>query len=160
MSTWSSPRSPSSAPWPGSAAAGRLPGRGWLCPGVWGGAFGSVSPVPRGAWPGAGRGAVTASGMLLTPGAMASLPQPPVTSSHPAVILPAVIVMGLGFGMIFAVTINTATAGVRSQDAGVASALVNTMQQVGGSIGLAALSPVAPTPTASYPAAPPPRPQP
>src|SRR6266568_5487258 len=32
MSTWSSPRSPSPAPWPGSAPAGRPPGRGWTGP--------------------------------------------------------------------------------------------------------------------------------
>jgi Major Facilitator Superfamily len=94
-----------------------------------------------------------ASGMLLGAGAMAYLTQLTVTSSYAAVILPAVIVMGLGFGIIFAVTINTATAGVRRQDAGVASALVNTMQQVGGSIGLSALSTAALTATASYLAA-------
>ncbi len=91
-----------------------------------------------------------ASGMLLSVGAMAYLTQLTVTSAYAAVILPAVIIMGLGFGIIFAVTINTATAGIRPQDAGVASALVNTMQQVGGSIGLSALSTVALTATASY----------
>ena len=58
--------------------------------------------------------------------------------------------MGLGFGMIFAPAINTATAGVARQDSGVASALVNTMQQVGGSIGTSALSTIALTATASY----------
>ena len=95
-----------------------------------------------------------ASGMYcLGTGAMAYLTQLTATSSYAAVILPAVIVLGLGFGIIFAVTINTATAGVRPQDAGVASALVNTMQQVGGSIGLSALSTVALTATASYLAA-------
>jgi hypothetical protein len=52
--------------------------------------------------------------------------------------------------MIFAPAINTATAGVARRDSGVASALVNTMQQVGGSIGTAALSTVALTATASY----------
>jgi hypothetical protein len=52
--------------------------------------------------------------------------------------------------MIFAPAINTATAGVPRQDSGVASALVNTMQQVGGSIGTAALSTIALTATASY----------
>jgi hypothetical protein len=45
--------------------------------------------------------------------------------------------------MIFAPVINTATAGGQRQDSGVASALVNTMQQVGGSIGTAALSTIA-----------------
>jgi MFS family permease len=63
------------------------------------------------------------------------------------------LVMGLGFGMIFAPAINTATAGVRREDSGVASALVNTMQQVGGSIGTSALSTIALTATASYLAA-------
>lgn len=61
--------------------------------------------------------------------------------------------MGLGFGMIFSPAINTATAGVARRDSGVASALVNTMQQVGGSIGTAALSTVALTTTATYLAA-------
>jgi len=65
-------------------------------------------------------------------------------------VLPAMLVLGLGFGMIFAPAINTATAGVRREDSGVASALVNTMQQVGGSIGTSALSTVALTATASY----------
>jgi hypothetical protein len=58
--------------------------------------------------------------------------------------------LGLGFGMIFAPAINTATFGVARQDSGVASALVNTMQQVGGSIGTSALSTIALTATASY----------
>jgi len=108
----------------------------------------SIVALPR-----VGPRALIASGMLLSTGAMAYLTQLTVTSSYAAVVLPAVIVMGLGFGVIFAVTINTATAGVRRQDAGVASALVNTMQQVGGSIGLSALSTVALTATASYLAA-------
>jgi hypothetical protein len=89
-------------------------------------------------------------GLLLGTGSMAYLTQLTATSSYDAIILPSSIVMGLGFGIIFAVTINTATAGVRREDAGVASALVNTMQQVGGSIGLSALSTVALTATASY----------
>jgi EmrB/QacA subfamily drug resistance transporter len=105
------------------------------------------------ALPRVGPRALIASGMLLSTGAMVYLTQLAVASSYAAVILPATIVMGLGFGIIFAVTINTATAGVRRQDAGVASALVNTMQQVGGSIGLSALSTVALTATASYLAA-------
>jgi predicted MFS family arabinose efflux permease len=108
----------------------------------------SIVALPR-----FGPRALIASGMLLGTGAMAYLTQLTVTSSYAADVLPAVIVIGLGFGVIFAVTINTATAGVRREDAGVASALVNTMQQVGGSIGLSALSTVALTATASYLAA-------
>ena len=48
--------------------------------------------------------------------------------------------MGLGMGNIFAPAIASATYGVDPRDAGVASAMVNTMQQVGGSIGTALLS--------------------
>ena len=91
-----------------------------------------------------------ASGMLLGAAAMAYLTQITVTSSYASSVLPAMVVLGLGFGMIFAPAINTATAGVRREDSGVASALVNTMQQVGGSIGTSALSTIALTATASY----------
>ena len=91
--------------------------------------------------------------MLLGGGAMAYLTQLTVTSSYAVSIAPALVVMGLGFGMIFSPAINTATAGVARRDSGVASALVNTMQQVGGSIGTAALSTVALTTTATYLAA-------
>jgi len=90
------------------------------------------------------------SGMLLGAAAMAYLTRLTVTSSYLADVLPALLVMGLGFGMIFAPAINTATAGVRREDSGVAAALVNTMQQVGGSIGTSALSTIALTATASY----------
>jgi hypothetical protein len=76
-----------------------------------------------------------------------------VTTSYARSVLPALLAMGLGFGMIFSPAINTATTGVARQDSGVASALVNTMQQVGGSIGTAALSTVALTATATYLAA-------
>ena len=65
-------------------------------------------------------------------------------------MLPALVIMGLGFGMIFAPAINTATAGVPRQDSGVASALVNTMQQVGGSVGISVLSTITASATTSY----------
>jgi EmrB/QacA subfamily drug resistance transporter len=90
------------------------------------------------------------TGMLLGGGAMAYLTQLTVTSSYVGSILPSLLALGLGFGMIFAPAINTATSGVARQDSGVASALVNTMQQVGGSIGTAALSTLALTATTTY----------
>jgi EmrB/QacA subfamily drug resistance transporter len=91
-----------------------------------------------------------ATGMLLGCGAMTYLTQLTVTSSYVGGVLAPLIIMGLGFGMIFSPAINTATAGVQRQDSGVASALVNTMQQVGGSIGTSALSTIALTATTSY----------
>ncbi len=93
------------------------------------------------------------TGMLLGTCAMTYLTQLTVASSYLGGVLPALLILGLGFGMIFAPAINTATAGVPRQDSGVASALVNTMQQVGGSIGTAALSTIALTATTSYLAA-------
>ena len=90
------------------------------------------------------------TGMLLGLGGMIYLTQLTVTSSYAGGVLPALLILGLGFGMIFAPAINTATAGVPRRDSGVASALVNTMQQVGGSIGTAALSTIALTATTSY----------
>jgi predicted MFS family arabinose efflux permease len=95
------------------------------------------------------RGLIT-TGMVFGGGAMLYLTQLTVTSSYVGAVLPALILAGLGFGMIISPAINTATAGVARQDSGVASALVNTMQQVGGSIGTAALSTVALSTAASY----------
>jgi len=108
----------------------------------------SIVTLPR-----LGPRVLIASGMLLGVAAMIYLTQLTVTSSYASGVLPAMLVLGLGFGMIFAPAINTATAGVRREDSGVASALVNTMQQVGGSIGTSALSTIALTATASYLAA-------
>jgi EmrB/QacA subfamily drug resistance transporter len=105
----------------------------------------SIVLLPR-----VGPRALIATGMLVGGAGMAYLTQITVTSSYAVSVLPALLVMGLGFGMIFSPAINTATAGVARRDSGVASALVNTMQQVGGSIGTAALSTVALTATASY----------
>ena len=89
-------------------------------------------------------------GMLLAAGGTAYLAQLTVTSSYVGGVLPALIIMGLGFGAIFAPAMNTATAGVPREDSGVASALVNTMQQVGGSIGISILSTIAASATTSY----------
>ena len=94
-----------------------------------------------------------AAGMLLSAGGMALLTQLTVTSRYATTVLPALILLGLGLGLIFAQGINTATAGVAPQDSGVASALVNTMRQVGGSIGTAALSTIALSATGTYLAA-------
>jgi len=105
----------------------------------------SIVALPR-----VGPRVLITSGMVLGVAAMAYLTQITVTSSYQAGVLPALLVLGLAFGMIIAPAINTATAGVQRQDSGVASALVNTMQQVGGSIGTAALSTIALTATAHY----------
>jgi EmrB/QacA subfamily drug resistance transporter len=63
-------------------------------------------------------------------------------------VLPGLVVTGLGLGLIFAPAIASATAGVRLSDVGAASALVNTTQQIGGSMGVALLNTIAVSVTA------------
>jgi EmrB/QacA subfamily drug resistance transporter len=63
-------------------------------------------------------------------------------SSH---VLPAMIVLGAGLGMSFVPITISATNGVAADDSGLASGLLNTTQQVGGSLGLAILSSVSNT---------------
>ncbi|MPY64626.1 MFS transporter [Streptomyces spongiae] len=63
-----------------------------------------------------------------------------LSSSYAAHILPPLIVAGLGMGLIMAPAMSLATDGVAAEDSGVASAAVNTMQQVGGSLGTALLN--------------------
>lgn len=79
-------------------------------------------------------------GMLLGAGSMVWLAQLTPSSSYAGHILPALVVMGLGFGNVVATGIASATRGVEPHHTGVASALVSTAQQVGGSIGTAVLS--------------------
>jgi len=68
-------------------------------------------------------------------------------------VLPGLILIGLGMGCIFAPAFSTSTLGVKRTDAGVASAMVNTSQQVGGSVGTALLSTIFASAAASYAAA-------
>jgi EmrB/QacA subfamily drug resistance transporter len=57
-------------------------------------------------------------------------------------VLPAMVVIGVGLGMSFVPITIAATSGVAAQDSGLASGLLNTTQQVGGSLGLAVLAAV------------------
>jgi predicted MFS family arabinose efflux permease len=71
-------------------------------------------------------------------------------TSYVASILPALLVMGVGLGLVFSTVMNSGTLGVEPQDAGVASATVNASQQVGGSLGTALLSTLAASATTSF----------
>lgn len=70
-------------------------------------------------------------------------------SSYWLGILPAAILMPLGIGMTMMPTIAAATSGVPSHEAGIASGLISTSQQMGGALGLSILSGVAASVTAS-----------
>lgn len=65
-------------------------------------------------------------------------------------VLPALMILGLAMGTIMPASMQTATLGVDGQFAGVASAMVNTSQQVGGSIGTALLNTLAATAATDY----------
>jgi EmrB/QacA subfamily drug resistance transporter len=80
------------------------------------------------------------TGMALAAIALALFAQLEIDSTYAAHVLPPLLVLGVGLGLIFAPAMSTATLGVAPTDAGVASAMVNTSQQVGGSIGTAVLS--------------------
>lgn len=73
-----------------------------------------------------------------------------VHSSFVVHILPAELVMSVGMGFAFVALSSTALVGVGDHDAGVASALVNTTQQVGGSLGTALLNTIAASATTTY----------
>jgi EmrB/QacA subfamily drug resistance transporter len=90
------------------------------------------------------------AGLLMGAIGMALLTELSPESSYWFRVLPSLIIIGLGFGLIVPPALNTATQGVEFKDAGVASAMVNTMQQVGGSLGVALLSAFAAQSTAHY----------
>ncbi|MGW1550442.1 MFS transporter [Streptomyces sp. NPDC002346] len=91
-----------------------------------------------------GPGFLTAAvGMLL-------LTQLEIDSSYAALILPAQLLLGLGMGTAFMPAMSLATLGVEPRDSGVASAMVNTSQQVGGAIGTALLNTIAASAATAY----------
>ncbi len=73
-----------------------------------------------------------------------------LNSTYLGTVLPAQLVIAIGMGFIFMSTTNVALVGISKDDSGVASAMVNTTQQVGGSLGTALLSTFALTATTNY----------
>jgi MFS family permease len=90
-------------------------------------------------------------GMVLAAAGAALLTQLGAHSTYAVHVLPALIVTGLGLGFVMAPAMNTGTLGVRGADSGAASAMVNTMQQIGGSLGTALLSTLAASATDQLP---------
>ena len=90
------------------------------------------------------------TGMLLGLVAMVLLTRLTPDGAYASQVLPALALTGVGMGCIFAPAFSTATLGVDAADAGIASAMVNTSQQVGGSVGTALLSTIFAGAAASY----------
>jgi EmrB/QacA subfamily drug resistance transporter len=89
-------------------------------------------------------------GMTLAAIGMIYLTHLDLTSTYAADVLPPLMILGFGMGSIMPAAMQTATLGVDRQFAGVASAMVNTSQQVGGSIGTALLNTLAATAVTDY----------
>ncbi len=91
-----------------------------------------------------------AAGLLIGAVGLGWLTQIGVHTSFWLYVFGPQILMSVGLGFAFPAISNTALTNVGSSDSGVASAMVNTTQQVGGSLGTALLNTVAATATASY----------
>jgi predicted MFS family arabinose efflux permease len=92
---------------------------------------------------------MVATGMVIAAVAMLLLTRIGLHSSYATVILPALVILGLGMGQIMAPSASVATVGLTS-DAGIASAMLNTTQQVGGSVGTSLLNPLAASAVTAY----------
>jgi EmrB/QacA subfamily drug resistance transporter len=82
--------------------------------------------------------------------AMLSFTRLTVNGSYASHVLPGLILAGLGLGCIFSAAFSTGTLGVKRTEAGVAAAMVNTSQQIGGSVGTALLTTIFASAVASY----------
>jgi EmrB/QacA subfamily drug resistance transporter len=93
---------------------------------------------------------LVAVGMLLAAGSLVWLTRIGVHSDYATAVLGPLMAIGLGFGFTIAPSMNTGTFGVAPQDAGVASATLNTGQQIGGSIGTSLLNTIFASAVAHY----------
>src|SRR5438132_2198261 len=89
-------------------------------------------------------------GMLLAAGALVLYAQLPVDGHYFWDLFPAFLLSGIGLSLAFVPMSIGGLAGVRSSEAGVASGLINTSQQIGGAIGVAAATTIATTFTSRY----------
>ncbi|MEV6844103.1 MFS transporter [Actinoplanes sp. NPDC051411] len=91
-----------------------------------------------------------AGGLLLAAVGMVMLTRIGVDTGFWSHVFPAELVISFGMGVTFGPMSNTALVGVADHDAGVASALINTTQQIGGSLGTALLNTIFTSAVAGY----------
>ena len=89
-------------------------------------------------------------GLALSTAALVLFAQLPVHGHYWSDLFPAFIISGIGLALAFVPMSIGALTGVRQADAGIASGLINTNQQIGGAIGVAAVTTIATTFTAHY----------
>jgi EmrB/QacA subfamily drug resistance transporter len=92
---------------------------------------------------------ILVAGLLISTGGFVLLTSVSGHGDYASHVVPAMIVLGIGMGMSFVPVTIAGTSGVAPEDSGLASGLLNTTQQVGGSLGLAILSSVATSRTTS-----------
>jgi EmrB/QacA subfamily drug resistance transporter len=107
------------------------------------GAIMAMAGVSAGLVPRIGPRPILMAGTILAAGGMFWLSRISADSSYTGALLGPILVTGVGLGSLFMPLFLVALSKVEEKDAGVASSLVNTGQQVGGSIGLAILGTVA-----------------
>jgi EmrB/QacA subfamily drug resistance transporter len=90
---------------------------------------------------------VLSVGMLLLGGGLIYFTQVSVDGTYVSDLLPGFLLIGVGLGFAFVPVSIAALAGVTGKDAGLASGLINTSQQIGGALGLAILTTIATTRT-------------
>jgi MFS family permease len=88
---------------------------------------------------------VLVAGLLVSTAGFALLTRIVGHGDYASHVLPAIVALGVGLGMAFVPITIAATSGVQAGDSGLASGLLNSTQQVGGSLGLAILSSVSST---------------
>jgi Major Facilitator Superfamily len=93
---------------------------------------------------------VVPAGLLVAAAGAGWLTRISTHGSYAAVVVPGFVLLGLGAGAAVATAFSLGPAGARPADAGVAAALVNASNQVGGSIGAALLNTIAASVTAAY----------
>jgi EmrB/QacA subfamily drug resistance transporter len=96
-----------------------------------------------------GARAVSVGGIALATAGMLVLTGVPVHGSFVADLLPGLMPLSIGMGLTFVPITLLGNGGVGGEDAGLASGLFNTAQQVGGALGLAVLSTLAADHTSS-----------
>lgn len=92
---------------------------------------------------------VLVAGMALLMAGLVYFTQVSVDGSYAVDLLPGFLIIGVGMGFSFVPISIAALAGVQGSEAGLASGLINTSQQIGGALGLALLTTVATTHTTS-----------
>jgi EmrB/QacA subfamily drug resistance transporter len=90
------------------------------------------------------------AGLLASAASVAWLTRLPVDGNYFWDLFPAFVLGGAGMGLSFVPVTIAGLTGVERSDAGVASGLINTSRQIGGAIGIAAVSAIAATSTSNY----------